>query len=504
MTRKPTLADSAGTESRNLTNDAPDRGKGGRFPDVTPSHNGHVLWTQIRNALTEKDVIHLRELLSAVAGHPHTQTTLPEGLFDLAEFIDIGEFLEKELADMEETQTTRPLPKIHVHHHRRASREAVHHCYQKAHGDLSADSLDTEDFVSGDSPVWEELEEAVREQDVSDLRDRLRLAAASVAGKECYVEAIDRFLEKEMTPAEMTGFEHRMKRDPRLAAEVALHAGIPQALSEPGVQELRDALGRVMNSNHSTARNVEEIDSYLGNDLAGRHLDDFLAELSENRGLKAEVKLVKEVNEALSEKMVFRLREKLGLLSKGMKRDERSAFLTEGGFLKSRRRAVAAAVVVFAIGLSFVFRFQGGGGNDPYSRYYAPPPAMTAFRTEASAGDWKFREGLNYFSRAEYDKALECFLQITGTGVVNPPAEFYAGASYQGLSGYRQAVVHFDRVLDHRDNLFVEQSQWYKSLCHIAMGGKGEAVALLEAIAAEKGYYSRKADVLLRKLRRKG
>ena len=53
----------------------------------------------------------------------------------------------------------------------------------------------------------------------------------------------------------------------------------------------------------------------------------------------------------------------------------------------------------------------------------------------------------------------------------------------------------------HGDNLFIEEAEWYKSLCYIKMNDTGKAKEQLLRIVERKGYYANDAKAVLRKMR---
>ena len=100
-----------------------------------------------------------------------------------------------------------------------------------------------------------------------------------------------------------------------------------------------------------------------------------------------------------------------------------------------------------------------------------------------------------------YADALEVFKSIIEDDTENSVARFYAGQSYQNLDKNISAIKEYKTVVDHNENLFVEQAEWYMSLCFIIEGDKQLASAQLNSIVANNGYYKKDAKALLRKLK---
>ncbi len=503
MTHEHRNADAFEENPRDLPVNHQDQEKGGAGLISSPSHNGFDIWKDIRDALGEKDILRIRQKLKEAATPFLRETIQPDNPFSLAEIIDIGKFVEAGTSTLSaEDLPPEPLPKIHTHHHRRASRETIHRCFEECENIVTSTVVDDGESESGFA--WNEVEEAILERDIMEFRDKLKQITESSAINLSFVDAPDRYLEGEMKPAEMGDFEKAMSEDPRLADELSLHRDIRNSQAETDVMALREVLGRISTRYNSTSRSIQEIDKFLNGELEGVSLEEFTEEWMDNKGLKAEVRMVQEIDDALRETAIFRLREKLKSLSREIVNNEKRSFVpVERSASNPRKAGMVAAVLVFALGLSFVFRFIGSGDRDLYHRFYAPPSVMTTFRSTGSLPETNLREGLKYFQQAEYSKALGCFLKIEETGNGNPSATFYAGASYQGLEEYHKAVEQYEHLLNSRENLFMEQARWYKTLCFVALGDHTLALAELEAIISEEGYYSSQAKDLEKKLKRR-
>ena len=87
--------------------------------------------------------------------------------------------------------------------------------------------------------------------------------------------------------------------------------GLEEAIMEKDILNLRETLSQVAKS-VKPQFSAEEIDRYLGGELKGTELKKFEAELKQNRALKEEVELHREMEGAIAEMDVFNLRSQLG------------------------------------------------------------------------------------------------------------------------------------------------------------------------------------------------
>ena len=74
-------------------------------------------------------------------------------------------------------------------------------------------------------------------------------------------------------------------------------------------------------------------------------------------------------------------------------------------------------------------------------------------------------------------------------------------ASLQNLERYTEAIPEFTNVILHGDNLFIEESEWYRALCHLKLNQKEVAKEQLLAIVRKRGFYASDAKAILRKTR---
>ena len=66
---------------------------------------------------------------------------------------------------------------------------------------------------------------------------------------------------------------------------------------------------------------------------------------------------------------------------------------------------------------------------------------------------------------------------------------------------YELAGKSFGKIIDDRYNMYIEQAEWYLSLCYVITDQEDKAIMLLEKIIDENGYYHKKARSVLRKLK---
>jgi len=100
---------------------------------------------------------------------------------------------------------------------------------------------------------------------------------------------------------------------------------------------------------------------------------------------------------------------------------------------------------------------------------------------------------MQYFEQKNYDKALNAFKLDTDNVVV----KLYSGFSYMELQQYDQAINEFEDIIDHNDNLFIDQAEWNLGLCYIITNNTDQAIEILTKITNSNTIYNIRAQQLL-------
>ncbi|MDP3914552.1 MAG: hypothetical protein Q8R96_12540, partial [Bacteroidota bacterium] len=63
-------------------------------------------------------------------------------------------------------------------------------------------------------------------------------------------------------------------------------------------------------------------------------------------------------------------------------------------------------------------------------------------------------------------------------------------------------IKEYEAVVTNKDNLFVEQADWYIGLCYLQTNENKKAIKQFKKIANTHGFYQQKALAILRKMKR--
>jgi TolA-binding protein len=75
------------------------------------------------------------------------------------------------------------------------------------------------------------------------------------------------------------------------------------------------------------------------------------------------------------------------------------------------------------------------------------------------------------------------------------------GMANMEVNNYPVASGSFTRVIEHNDNLYLEDAAWYLGLCYMMTGETDKAAKQFIAISKSKSRYSKEAAKLARRLK---
>lgn len=246
-------------------------------------------------------------------------------------------------------------------------------------------------------------------------------------------------------------------------------------------------------------KEFDRIENYLDNQLNENEILDFEKDLMDDLDLEMELNLHNEINEAIMEEDVMDLRAKLEAIDIPSTNKEKRKIRFQG------KLKIAAASMILFIGMASVYYMLG---NKTYTNeavfinYYKPYSIVinTRSSSEATNTDKVIEEALQSYESKNYRAALSLFQTILDKDSTNLTSNFYSGISNIQVQEYPKANKNFTRVLNHKNNLFIEQSEWYLGFCYLMTNEREKAKETFSAIAKGNSFYRTKAKEILSKL----
>ncbi len=240
------------------------------------------------------------------------------------------------------------------------------------------------------------------------------------------------------------------------------------------------------------------ISKYLDGELSTDELSRFEEVLEHDQVLQSELELYKEVEDALSDTEVLNLRAQLELIHEeytpGIER------IKEKTTRKVFKYAVAAGVAMAVSLGTYGLFFNHASGNRIVSQFYKPYDVTLVNRSENTNMDAVLKEGLTYYENKEYVKAIPLFNEVLEMNPRNIASNLYAGISQFEIELYKDANESFNKVIEHNDNLYIEQADWYLGFCYLLMNEREKAITQFTKLKEGNGIYRKDARKILKSI----
>lgn len=120
--------------------------------------------------------------------------------------------------------------------------------------------------------------------------------------------------------------------------------------------------------------------------------------------------------------------------------------------------------------------------------------------THSVAANRVLKQGLEYFNKGKYSKAISSFQLLLENNPNDINALFYGALSLSQNGKYNSAINYLEHVLKNSNNVFYQEAKWNLALLKLKTGEQQLAKELLLEIENEKGFYSKKAGEKLKEL----
>jgi tetratricopeptide (TPR) repeat protein len=240
------------------------------------------------------------------------------------------------------------------------------------------------------------------------------------------------------------------------------------------------------------------IERYIAGEMSETEKEWFLKELDGNEKLRNEVDLRRRTDDILKKQDVMALRSKLAEIEK------RRSEVTQPAKISRRTIYIRyAAVLAVLVLLGSITLFPGKNLNSEkimkqYYKAYEPP---TVQRSAQSETDADFTLALEFYNTHDYEKAAILFTKVLENKPNDMQTVLLQGVSNFEDKKYPEAKKSFGKVIDDKNNLYVDQAQWYLALCYLNTNETARAKQLFKIIGNEGGIYKNDAIKIYRGLK---
>jgi tetratricopeptide (TPR) repeat protein len=157
------------------------------------------------------------------------------------------------------------------------------------------------------------------------------------------------------------------------------------------------------------------------------------------------------------------------------------------------------AILIVLLGIAGVLRNSFISGDKVYEKYFEVP-AWSPERSLSEEITLLQRANSSYLN-GDFAQVINILNQVPESSIELPVFDFYKAASFQKLEKLDDAITCYTKVINHGDNLFIEESEWYRSLCYLKTGNKERAKVELLAVIERKGHFEDDAKAVFRRLK---
>ena len=449
--------------------------------------------TELSEAIREQDIMDLRSNLQNIITDSG-QKTNEQTLFDLAR--NLKQSTVPNEFDDDASQIDNTLQFIHIENHKKTQSERKHFIPSGQENENTTTSK-----LLSDDELWKEISYSIQEKDIIDLRNNLK-QIVWMGNSDISDFEVDQFLDNDLSDDLLANFKNLIDEDKKLSQQIKLHQEVDEAISENDILALRNSIGSIIEEEQMISYSeIKRIDDYLMNYLGTKEQQEFEELMSEDARLSSELRLNEEINSAILEADIMKLRAPMGNIIDNEQKETKIRQFIPGNFTHKTSRLIGAAASVAAVisAGAMILSQEKSSAEDLYLEAYHPYEATGLYRSGSVAAPEM--EGIDLYNEQKYILALEQFNKALSKNSEHPMCNFYSGLCYQQLGKYDKAIAAFQKVIDENDNLFIEQAQWYKALSLLKTKDLKKAYQSFNQIVDSNGYYSRNAKEIIKKLK---
>lgn len=224
--------------------------------------------------------------------------------------------------------------------------------------------------------------------------------------------------------------------------------------------------------------------------------------LTQSEALRNEFKLRKEIDSAILENDVIKLRECLGIALAEMEDAERKRyqFFTVG----KTRRIFWAAATISGITLGGLALYSGShNSHSPqqlYKEFFIPyPPTYTSRNALESKGTLTFDRAMVMYQRAKHKEAAESLKGLLEQQPNSIAVKFYLAITLMQLDEFEAALPLLNDIIA-EENLYSNHAKWYKGLSCLALDDLNQAKKMFNELKYTDGELAEDSKQIIEQL----
>ncbi len=240
------------------------------------------------------------------------------------------------------------------------------------------------------------------------------------------------------------------------------------------------------------------IDRYISGKLEDTELWEFKTNIEKDASLAREVKIRKEIYNTISNDKKMELLKTLNNISA----KKQTRFFKINIHSRQVQAFAASVIVLMIIGGGLLSNYIGYGNSsnyDIYTEYFIDEGSLLSTRSDVKTSNSLVESGVLLYSDDKYAEAISLF----DSNPENVVARLYSGFSYMKLEQFDMAQKQFEYIINHNDNIFIDQAEWNLGLSYLASNKTKQAVKIFTKISSGNGAYRSQAVNVVKELENK-
>jgi tetratricopeptide (TPR) repeat protein len=242
------------------------------------------------------------------------------------------------------------------------------------------------------------------------------------------------------------------------------------------------------------------IQPFLDGELSREDLDWISKELESNAVLADDIKLYREVDQAIREQDVLELRNQLDVVHSSLDEAIRNPKKVPRYRKVISYAAIASLAILISVGVMYKIQNKKLGNVEIFEKYYEPYEITMVYRS-GEASEKLMADAMEYYDAGRYQDAIVLFEKLLAEDPDAMVTNLYSGISYLEVKRYSDADRSFNKIIDQNDNMYVEPAEYYLGWCYMMTGNKETARKQFRKIAKSNSYYSDKALIISKRLK---
>ncbi|MBL7112877.1 MAG: tetratricopeptide repeat protein [Bacteroidales bacterium] len=243
------------------------------------------------------------------------------------------------------------------------------------------------------------------------------------------------------------------------------------------------------------------IQPFLDGELSREELDWINKELENNAVLAEDIKLYREVDNAIRDEDVLDLRDQLNIIHNNLG-DEVSNPKKPVRYRKAiSYAAIASVAILISVGVMYKLQTRKLSNQEIYEKYYEPYEVTMVYRSAESSSTALLQEARQMYEAGLYTDAIALYEEVLMKDPEDMESTLYSGISYLETDQYVEADKSFNTILDQNDNLFIEQAEWCLGFCYLMTNDMVTARKHFESIANSNSSYKDSAGKIVKRLK---